>query len=238
MSRKKSGGISWIKKEEPKFIRQFKERIAYKEQANTNTKKKALDNDLLIEREEDRPQVVQLKSGDLGEKEYLELKSKEDIANAASSFGKILFKRPSKKQAETATTEEASTSEAAKKTELDLIFNLDNEGKEIEKTEEEKEGGTDETAPVVKKKILLDDEEEPGKKYGLQEPPAKKRFIDNQKSKVETHSAKRVLERESKSGNKKLLSFYDEEEEEIEEYNREVFQKKQQEQEEEEEEDD
>jgi hypothetical protein len=38
MSRKKSGGISWIKKEEPKFIRQFKERIAYKEQANTNTK--------------------------------------------------------------------------------------------------------------------------------------------------------------------------------------------------------
>jgi hypothetical protein len=38
MSRKKSGGISWIKKEEPKFIRQFKERIAYKEQATANTK--------------------------------------------------------------------------------------------------------------------------------------------------------------------------------------------------------
>lgn len=35
---KKGGGISWIKKEEPKFIRQFKERIAYKEQATTNTK--------------------------------------------------------------------------------------------------------------------------------------------------------------------------------------------------------
>ncbi len=32
------GGISWIKKEEPKFIRQFKERIAYKEQANLETK--------------------------------------------------------------------------------------------------------------------------------------------------------------------------------------------------------
>jgi hypothetical protein len=40
MSRKKSGGISWIKKEEPKFIRQFKERIAYKEQATANTKVK------------------------------------------------------------------------------------------------------------------------------------------------------------------------------------------------------
>ena len=32
------GGISWIKKEEPKFIRQFKERIAYKEQASVETK--------------------------------------------------------------------------------------------------------------------------------------------------------------------------------------------------------
>jgi hypothetical protein len=47
--------------------------------------KKALDNDLIIEKEEDRPQVVQLKSGDLGEKEYLELKSKEDIASNLNS---------------------------------------------------------------------------------------------------------------------------------------------------------
>ena len=100
---KRPGGVSWIKKEEPKFIRQFKERIAYKEQATSQTKvsdliiikmtssawsikkphvyskKKKLDNDLLVEREEDLPQVVQLKSGDLGQKEYLELKSKEDI---------------------------------------------------------------------------------------------------------------------------------------------------------------
>ena len=32
------GGISWINKTEPKFIREFKERIAYKEQANVETK--------------------------------------------------------------------------------------------------------------------------------------------------------------------------------------------------------
>lgn len=32
------GGISWIKKEEPKFIRDFKERVAYKEQANLESK--------------------------------------------------------------------------------------------------------------------------------------------------------------------------------------------------------
>ena len=100
-----NGGLSWIKKAEPKFIRDFKERIAYKEQSNVETKvlfnfklwsnskifqyfdilfytkkkKKKVEDDLVIEKDEDRPQVVQLRSGDLGEKEYLELKSKEDI---------------------------------------------------------------------------------------------------------------------------------------------------------------
>jgi hypothetical protein len=34
----KSNGISWAKKEEPKFIREFKERIAYKEKETIETK--------------------------------------------------------------------------------------------------------------------------------------------------------------------------------------------------------
>ena len=75
----KGGGISWAKKAEPKFIREFKERIAYKEKETVATKKKKLDDDLIVEREEDRPQVVQLKSGDLNEDEYLKHKSKEEI---------------------------------------------------------------------------------------------------------------------------------------------------------------
>lgn len=37
MSRKHSG-LSWVKKQEPKFIREFKERIAYKEQSSIETK--------------------------------------------------------------------------------------------------------------------------------------------------------------------------------------------------------
>ena len=32
------GGISWAKKEQPKFIREFKERIAYKEKETIDTK--------------------------------------------------------------------------------------------------------------------------------------------------------------------------------------------------------
>ena len=42
-------------------------------------KKKALDKDLVVEKEEDRPQVVQLRLGDLNEQEYLVIKSKEEI---------------------------------------------------------------------------------------------------------------------------------------------------------------
>lgn len=37
MSRR-NNGVSWVKKAEPKFIREFKERVAYKEQASVETK--------------------------------------------------------------------------------------------------------------------------------------------------------------------------------------------------------
>jgi len=77
-----------------------------------------------------------------------------------------------------------------------------------------------ESEVVTKKKILLDDEDKDKIQYGLQEPPAKKRFIDGPTSKTTSVSAVKVLAREAKAGNKKLLSFYDEEEEEVEEYNR------------------
>ena len=140
----------------------------------------------------------------------MELKSKEEIENGANSFGKILFKKPQKKiDLEKLNQEEISEK---KQSELDLIFNLDKNGVEIPKEVEE----AGETEEVVKKKMLLNEENEGDVKYGLQEPPVKKRFIDGQTSKVTNISAAKVLEREAKCGNKKLLSFYDHEEEEIE----------------------
>jgi hypothetical protein len=176
---------------------------------------------LQIEREEDRPQIVQLKSGDLGEKEYLELKSKEEIENAASSFGKILFKRPQKKNANPEVppeeTESKSAEESApKKSEIDLIFNLDKDGAEKKEEEIEETSEEDKEKQATKKKFL--DDEETVIKPGLQEPVAKKRFVDGPTTKVTTLHPSKVLAREAKAGNKKLLSFYDEEEEEQEEY--------------------
>ncbi|CAF0729442.1 unnamed protein product [Brachionus calyciflorus] len=202
MSRKQSG-LSWIKKQEPKFIREFKERIAYKEQSSVETKKKKLDSDLIIEREEDQPQIVQLKSGDLGEQEYKQLKDQEDIQNSASSFGKIIFKRP-KKNTEIENTE---TSKISSTSEINQIFNLNEKGEEVvEPKQEEKKEIVEE--PV--KKIYLEQDET---KSGLQ-PPVKKRFIDQNNSKPTSLAPSKVLAREAKAGNLKLLSFYDEEEQE------------------------
>ena len=69
------------------------------------------------------------------------------------------------------------------------IFNLDKEGKEQEKTEEDEAAqATTEAGSEKRKKILLDDEEpEKDKKYGLQQPVVKKRFIDGPTSKVEKY---------------------------------------------------
>lgn len=216
------GGISWVKKEEPKFIRQFKERIAYKEQATLETKKRNTDDkDLNIEKEEDLPQVVQLKSGDLDATEYIKLKNKEEVENAGSSFGKILFKRR-KKEGDIDDTKSDSKPKAA---ELDLIFNL-KDGEEKPEDEEKTEESSELNNETVVKKKMLDDEEDKESQYGLQAPPKKQRFCDRDANKVTSHSAAKVLAREAKAGNRKLLSFYDEEEEEIEEFNREVFREK------------
>jgi len=113
--------------------------------------------------------------------------------DSASSFGKILFKKRPKKNPEEELSEATSSENTVKKSEIDLIFNLDKEGKEQEKEEEDEAAGTiTEAGSEKRKKILLDDEEpEKDKKYGLQQPVVKKRFIDGPTSKVETFSAKK-----------------------------------------------
>jgi hypothetical protein len=112
--------------------------------------------------------------------------------DSASSFGKILFKKRPKKNPEEELAEATSSENTVKKSEIDLIFNLDKEGKEQEKTEEDEAAQATEAGSEKRKKILLDDEEpEKDKKYGLQQPVVKKRFIDGPTSKVETFSAKK-----------------------------------------------
>ncbi len=144
----------------------------------------------------------------MDEKAYLELKSKEEIESAASSFGKILFKKPNKKGENMENTDLSNQTLSEKKTsEIDFIFNLDQNGIEIPVPD-----ASSDTDGSIKGKILLDQENKDEIKYGLQEPPIKKRYIDGPTSKVTSKTASKVLSYESKC-NKKLLSFNDEEDE-------------------------
>ena len=130
-----------------------------------------------------------------------------------------MFKKPQKKTAESSNIENSQEETNNKRAEIDLIFNLDKEGNEIQK-EEEIDNDQSEIEQVSKKKFLDDEDTEIS--YGLQ--IKKTRFIDRQStaksSTADSLPAAKVLARESKAGNKKLLSFYDEEQEEIEEFNR------------------
>lgn len=175
---------------------------------------------LTEEKEEDRPQIVQLKSDDLGEKEYNQLRDKEAIENSFSSFGKIKFKKPCSKQTES--SDEATTSGLSKEqkqgkieAELDSIFNKDADKKSSESSE-----AKEDKIVAEKKKIYLADEEK-----NFECSNKKARFIDriSQKEAPTSLNASKVLAREAKAGNRKLLSFYDQEEEEKEEYQKEYF---------------
>lgn len=155
--------------------------------------------------------------------------------DSASSFGRILFKRPNKKTSENNPTTSADAEQQVKRKEIDLIFNLDQEGKEVVEEEPDQE----QEAPVQKKKTLLGDDEEPIQ-YGLiQQPATKKRFVDQiatTKRSDQAHiPAAKVLAREAKIGNKKLLSFYDEEQEEVEQFHKQDFEERKRKKEEQEE---
>lgn len=128
-----------------------------------------------------------------------------------------MFKKPKKN-----ISEEADEKTTSKKTsEINLIFNLNEQGEEKTETTEENQSVNQETQ---QKQVYLQDEQDEIK-AGLQ--PGKKRFIDGPTSKTTNLSAAKVLARESKAGNKKLLSFYEEEQEEVEEFSREDFLEKQ-----------
>uniref|UniRef100_A0A3P9P4G5 Zgc:77056 n=1 Tax=Poecilia reticulata TaxID=8081 RepID=A0A3P9P4G5_POERE len=68
MNKGKASGVSWVKPAEPSFLKKFKTDVGYKEGPNVDTKRQAMptpDDDSGSDREDELPQVVVLKSGDL-----------------------------------------------------------------------------------------------------------------------------------------------------------------------------
>ncbi|XP_015257971.1 uncharacterized protein KIAA1143 homolog [Cyprinodon tularosa] len=104
MNKGKASGVSWIKPAEPSFLKKFKTDVGYKEGPNVDTKRQVmptLDDDDGCDREDELPQVVVLKSGDLTADEVKklteEMQGKRGKGEEALSEGKILFKKPAKR---------------------------------------------------------------------------------------------------------------------------------------------
>ncbi|KAK6490510.1 hypothetical protein HHUSO_G5064 [Huso huso] len=106
MSRKCN--VSWVKPGEPAFLTKFKNDVGYKEGPTVDTKRQDLpvvDDSGDSDREDELPQVVVLKKGDLSAEELMKIKtdtegsSKEEVD--APAGGKIMFRKPVKRSANT-----------------------------------------------------------------------------------------------------------------------------------------
>jgi len=99
--------VSYVAQEEPNFLKQFKQKIGYKEEPGIDAKRRTVpddhwDDDEDEERpetEEERPQVVVLKTGDLTAEEAEKFNCTKD-ADPATLEKKVVFKKPSKRSTE------------------------------------------------------------------------------------------------------------------------------------------
>ncbi|CAF95597.1 unnamed protein product, partial [Tetraodon nigroviridis] len=106
MNRSKASGVSWVKPTEPSFLKKFKDDVGYKEGPTVDTKRQPMpapEDDSGSDREDESPQVVVLKSGDLTADEVKKIKEEERPATGPKKGdepppdGKILFKKPEKR---------------------------------------------------------------------------------------------------------------------------------------------
>nr|XP_046254794.1 uncharacterized protein KIAA1143 homolog [Scatophagus argus] len=105
MNKNKASGVAWVKPAEPSFLKKFKNDVGYKEGPTVDTKRQVmptLDDDSGSDREDELPQVVVLKSGDLTSEEVKKIKGEILTGSGTEKDdeppdGKILFKKPAKR---------------------------------------------------------------------------------------------------------------------------------------------
>jgi len=106
MSRGGKGKVGFSKPPEPKFIRDLKAKVGYKEPVGLDAKMGGGDVDGLEDREDrddERPTIVVLKNGDLTEEEVENVKQtlkvdETEKSEEVPSDGRIMFKKPSKRE--------------------------------------------------------------------------------------------------------------------------------------------
>ncbi|XP_063778479.1 uncharacterized protein KIAA1143 homolog [Pseudophryne corroboree] len=101
----KRNPVSYVKPAEPSFLRKFKKDVGYKEGPTVDTKRQELpvtaDDSDGSDKEDEQPQVVVLKKGDLSEDEVIKIKQqiKESTKDEepVPADGKIMFRKPEKR---------------------------------------------------------------------------------------------------------------------------------------------
>ncbi|KAK2090982.1 hypothetical protein P7K49_030266 [Saguinus oedipus] len=101
----KRNQVSYVRPTEPAFLARFKERVGYREGPTVETKRiqpQLPDEDGdHSDKEDEQPQVVVLKKGDLSLEEVMKIKAEIKAARAdeepASADGRILYRKPVKR---------------------------------------------------------------------------------------------------------------------------------------------
>uniref|UniRef100_A0A670JQH1 KIAA1143 n=1 Tax=Podarcis muralis TaxID=64176 RepID=A0A670JQH1_PODMU len=105
----KKNQVSYVRPAEPAFLSRFKARVGYREGPTVDTKREQLpadDDDDGSDKEDEQPQVIVLKKGDLSAEEVMKIKKevketpKATDEEADSGDGKIMFRKPPKRSSE------------------------------------------------------------------------------------------------------------------------------------------
>ncbi|KAM6339380.1 uncharacterized protein KIAA1143 homolog [Podargus strigoides] len=133
----KRNQVSYVRPAEPAFLSRFKRQVGYREGPTVETKREQLpladgDSENGSDNEDEQPQVVTLKKGDLTAEEAMKikqqikeaLKSNEPDGEPEPADGKIMFRKPAKRSSEKVLDFNVSSSKKmkeAKKTKREAI---------------------------------------------------------------------------------------------------------------------
>ncbi|KAM4657340.1 uncharacterized protein KIAA1143 homolog [Amazona ochrocephala] len=153
----KRNQVSYVRPAEPAFLSRFKRQVGYREGPTVETKREQLpladeDGDNVSDKEDEQPQVVTLKKGDLTAEEAMKikqqikesLKSHESDGEPEPADGKIMFRKPAKRSSE-----------------KNLDFNVSSRKKMKEAQKTKREATTPQnTAKQINSSLLSFDDEE------------------------------------------------------------------------------
>ncbi|XP_062394351.1 uncharacterized protein KIAA1143 homolog [Sardina pilchardus] len=156
------GNVSWVKPAEPSFLKKFKSDVGYKEGPTVDTKRQEMpqpdDDSDGSDREDELPQIVVLKKGDLSADEVQNMKKEKGSTkdDEPPSDGKIVFKKPAKRSS--SDKFQGISASSSKKKKQQQQQQQDDEDEDEDEKSESKSGAK------VKNKSLLsfggDDEED------------------------------------------------------------------------------